>query len=106
MNDRPAAMELLAIARASLVEDVLPSVPEPMRYEMRMIANALAIAERELASQGAADALMPDASAAAARIRTLDLHSTDYAAIETGLRDWVRARLAISNPKLLAKEAG
>jgi hypothetical protein len=105
MDDRPRAIELLAIARATLVDSVLPAMSEPMRYEMKMIANALGIAERELASQEATDALMPDAAGVAARIRTLDLDSTARAEIETGLRTWVRARLAISNPKLLAKEA-
>ena len=41
---------LLAIARATLLEDVLPVVPAGQVYAVRMIANAMAIAARELGS--------------------------------------------------------
>jgi hypothetical protein len=55
MNDRPDATELLEIARRTLLADVLPRLPEDLRYPALMIANAMAIAGREHAA-GDADA--------------------------------------------------
>jgi hypothetical protein len=50
MNDRPDATELLEIARRTLLEDVLPRLPQDLRYSALMIANAMAIAAREHAA--------------------------------------------------------
>ena len=50
MNDIPGAAELLATARATLLDKLLPRVPEELRYDARMIANAMAIAAREHAA--------------------------------------------------------
>ena len=50
MSDIPDATELLAIARSTLLEKLLPSVPEDLRYDALMIANAMAIAAREHAA--------------------------------------------------------
>ena len=50
MSDIPDATELLAIARSTLLEKLLPSVPEDFRYDALMIANAMAIAAREHAA--------------------------------------------------------
>jgi len=47
MSDIPDATELLAIARSTLLEKLLPGVPEDLRYDALMIANAMAIAARE-----------------------------------------------------------
>ena len=47
MNDIPDATELLAIARSTLLDKLLPRVPEELRYDALMIANAMAIAARE-----------------------------------------------------------
>ncbi len=47
MSDIPDATELLAIARSTLLDKLLPRVPEELRYDARMIANAMAIAARE-----------------------------------------------------------
>lgn len=49
MNDRPDARELLEIARNAFTAEVLPAVPETLRYTALMVANAMAIAQRELA---------------------------------------------------------
>ena len=49
MNDKPNAPELLEIARRTLVDGVLPQLPEALRYNALMIANAMAIAARESA---------------------------------------------------------
>lgn len=50
MNDRPDARELLEIARDACSAELLPAVPEALRYTVLMIANAMAIAQRELAA--------------------------------------------------------
>jgi hypothetical protein len=56
MNDRPDATELLEIARRTLLDDVLPRLPDDLRYSALMIANAMAIAAREHAA-GDTDAI-------------------------------------------------
>jgi hypothetical protein len=48
MNDRPNALELIRIASATLASDVLPDAKPEQAYALRMIANALGIAAREL----------------------------------------------------------
>ena len=50
MNDRPDAAELLEIARRTLLDDMLPRLPDDLRYRALMIANAMAIAAREHAA--------------------------------------------------------
>lgn len=40
--------DLLACARELLLSQLLPSLPQPLHYQARMIANALAIAGREI----------------------------------------------------------
>lgn len=50
MNDRPNALELLHIAHQTLAQEILPSAQPEQRYTLRMIANALGIAARELES--------------------------------------------------------
>jgi hypothetical protein len=54
MNDRPDAAELLAIARQTLLDTLLPRLPADQRYTALMIANAMAIASREHAAGDAA----------------------------------------------------
>ena len=65
MNDRPDATELLEIARRTLLYEILPRLPEDLRYSALMIANAIAIAAREHAAGAAA------AEAEFARLRSL-----------------------------------
>jgi len=48
MSDQPPAEELLRRARATLLEELLPALPSELHYPARMIANAMAIAAREL----------------------------------------------------------
>ncbi|NWN91871.1 hypothetical protein HLV39_10255 [Marinobacter adhaerens] len=45
--NHPDAPELLAVARETLMNEIFPSVPEHLRYEVRMIASAMGIAARE-----------------------------------------------------------
>ena len=81
-----------------MLEDLLPLLPEDRRYEARMIANAMAIAARELAVLQPAQ---PDQKPLALAIRE-GRHDDD-----PGLRDRlaaeVLARLAVSNPKAMPK---
>ena len=48
MNDRPDARELLAAARDAFNADILPALPQALRYTGLMIVNAMAIAQREI----------------------------------------------------------
>lgn len=50
MKTQPNAADLLAIARATLLDQLLPALPEELRYDALMIANAIAIASREHAA--------------------------------------------------------
>ncbi|MGH7067246.1 MAG: DUF6285 domain-containing protein [Acetobacteraceae bacterium] len=54
MRDGPGGAVLLGIARAKLLGELLPSLPPEHLYTARMIANAMAIAARELGSDPAA----------------------------------------------------
>lgn len=65
MNDRPDATELLEIARSTLLDELLPRLPDELRYSALMIANAMVIAAREHAAGDAA------ASAELARLHEL-----------------------------------
>jgi hypothetical protein len=94
MTDRPDARQLLEIARAALGADVLPFLPPDKRLAGLMIANALAIAARELA---AAPSAVPGVTVGDMRAGRHDGDSTLYQAL---LAD-ARARTAISNPKYL-----
>ncbi|HEX3065857.1 MAG TPA: hypothetical protein VHQ39_10260, partial [Dongiaceae bacterium] len=95
---QPDGAGLLAEARRSLSEDLLGQLPEPRRYEARMIANAMAIAGRELAA-------LPAASSQAKTLAR-DIREGRYDKDED-LRDrlaaGVLAQLAISNPKVLPR---
>ena len=53
MNDHPNALELIRIAHQTLASDVLPNAKPEHLYALRMIANALGIAIRELESHDA-----------------------------------------------------
>ena len=94
----PDGAALLAEARRLLSEELLSQLPEARRYEARMIANAMAIAGREL---GARTPLADRSRELATAIRA-GQHDSD-----TDLRDRlaadVLARLAISNPKALPR---
>ena len=47
MTDRPDGEDLLEIARSSLLNELLPHLPEAVLLDARMIANAMAVALRE-----------------------------------------------------------
>lgn len=110
--DQPDARGLVEIALKTLREVVLPAVPAEQRFSALMIANALSIAERELAGgagpaeqlkrllgeDGDADTLSRRLCAAIAQGRF-----DGRADLRPVLWEVVRARLAVSNPKYLQR---
>jgi Domain of unknown function (DUF6285) len=56
VRDLPTGPSLLALARDVLVNELLPLLPEEARLDARLVANSMAIAEREaVAVAGPAD---------------------------------------------------
>ena len=126
MNDHPNALELIRIANLTLHHNVLPDAKPEHLYPLRMIANALGIAARELEShdQNSAaevnglNALYADtanSSALHARNRQFarDIRHGKFehdAQQETQLRqhliDIARAKLSASYPKGLQAITG
>jgi hypothetical protein len=47
MPDLPTGQSLLALARDVLLNDLMPLLPEEARLDARLVANSMAIAERE-----------------------------------------------------------
>ena len=130
MNDRPDARDLLEIARHAFAAEVLPVVPEDLRYTALMIANAMAIAQREIAAGDAPlrgefrrlvgllseNAAAPGGSALrdavesynrrlANEIRAGRFDGEKRAAMLKHLRRTTEEKLAVSNPKALVNPA-
>jgi len=124
MRDGPSGAVLLEIARAKLLEEILPRLANEQVYTARMIANAMAIAARELASDPAAAgqetrrriallyrdaglaALPPDLDSEEMERRlAADIRAGRFDAAAQpllALLQWqVRARLLLANPKLV-----
>ena len=126
MNDRPDARELIEIAHDVFVAEVLPAVPDVLRYTVLMIANAMAIAQRELAAGDAPlrdeyrrlSDLLSETTAAlrgealraavetcnrclANEIRAGKFDGDERAAVLEHLRRTTEEKLAVSNPKAL-----
>ena len=116
------AQELLAVARQTLLTEVLPQVSGDTIYQVRMIANAMAIAAREV---GEADRYAEDEQAALANLLEIDVggdatelsqrlcqwidqgyfdHAGEQQRLIAGLRSITVAKLRISNPKLLKQD--
>jgi hypothetical protein len=118
-GDQPAGDALLDAARRLLLDDLLPLLPAERRYEGLMIANAMAIAAREVrdcgaAAEAAAQRLVAfygtaagDDGALLTRRLVADIRAGRFDGEAAGarlvelLRAEVRDRLAISNPKSL-----
>ena len=118
INDEPDARGLMAIALQTFRDAILPVVPSEQRFQALMIANALSTAERELATDNEAveSALAAavggligeggDLEAVAPRLcAAIDGGAFDAPDRQAELRkvlwELTRARLAISNPRLL-----
>ena len=125
MKVEPSAAELLEIARATILSEIAPALPEGQRYCALMAANALAIAGRDLAAPdaGAAElarvaALLPgpgpggdtDALREATAHLAKAIREGRYdegearASLLAHLRRTVRERLAVSNPRALSRD--
>ena len=48
MRERPDGVRLLELARATVLDELLPALPPELTYSARLAANAMAIAAREL----------------------------------------------------------
>ncbi|WP_166362116.1 DUF6285 domain-containing protein [Pseudomonas akapageensis] len=121
MNIRPDASELLEIARQTLLDELLPQLPDSLRYQALMVANAMAIAGRECRDGERADAIealvleslrgeagpaLTDARQAlcsAIRQGCFDSAGSDQERLFSALSTITRAWLSISNPKVLAQ---
>lgn len=119
MNDRPPGDELLGAARRVLLDQLLPLLPEDKVYDTLMIANAMAIAARELTASNPPSVAVNDQFAQfylaagidnpgnnidltrdlASRIRTQRIPAQANHALHALLFDLTCQRLAISNPK-------
>jgi len=93
--DRPTGAELLAEARRLLREEILPGLQGEARFKAAMVANAMGMAERELAARPPV-AEEPEAAALAGAIRA-GRHDEDAALHRRLLRD-AEARTRIANP--------
>lgn len=126
-GEQPDAQELLAIARETLMDELLPALQGEQRYQGLMIANAMAIAMRELAAaavdtQRELDDLRglydhddpPPAEStpeALARLEARLVSDLRQGVLDGGaqyaVRRWLRrrieSRLEVSNPRLLAR---
>jgi hypothetical protein len=124
MKTEPGAADLIEIARAAIVAELVPALPEDRRYTALMAANALAIAARDLAApagdgaeaariaellgdrgpaEGAADPREGSARLAA-RIRDGAFDEGEpRARLLAHLRATTAARLAVSNPRALKR---
>lgn len=117
LQERPAAPELLAIARETLLAELLPRLPEGAVLGARMVANAMAIAARAAAEDRSwttavlermqeltGDAEAPlHAFARAIRAGRFDPGTPRHAEAARLLRDITRARCAVSAPRALAE---
>lgn len=119
MSHQPKAHELLEIARQTLLHDLLPALPNELRYTTLMVANAMAIAARECNAGTQVDAQeseslqkllgkrLPSANAArrelgdAIRAGCYDAPESQRVLLET-LHQITVAKLSISNPKVLS----
>jgi len=129
VNDRPDAGELISISRETFASEVLPALPEKLRYTGLMIANALAIAQRELEAGDAPkhselerlrvflrESPVPLTATAlrstlerykqriAREIRAGRFDGPERIAMFEHLRQTTADKLAVSNPKVLDRE--
>jgi hypothetical protein len=131
MHDRPTVHELLDVIQTFLDTEVVPATSGRTQFLARVSANALRMVDRELGSEeediasawAALDELcgkqeFPDGAAARVaavdermaslceRIRAgeFDEGSDAYRRLLALARDRVRAKLRVSNPRLLASD--
>jgi uncharacterized protein DUF6285 len=128
MHNLPESSDLLLVARKTLLDEIRPMLDESAKYTVAMIANAMAIAARELEAgetpalaalarlnriygveprelhgQALRQALVDQESQLADDIRFghFDAPAEKRRALLDHLRKMVVARLQVSNPKSL-----
>lgn len=94
-TEAPTAQGLLDIARATLLNDIVPGLSGDVRFKALMVANAMAIAHRAIAQGPVADLSI----STAADIRA-GKHDDDLA-VAAALLALTEARCRISAPKAL-----
>ena len=120
MRDQPDAAELLSIARQVLREDVATALSGEQRFNVLMVANAMAMAIREIEQGGQLDAAALSALASLydepdpiaddlSRKLARDIRAGQFddgvkaAELHEILMSDIRRRLAIGNPRYLAE---
>lgn len=88
MSIKPDTQTLLEAARTALVDRVAPSLKGAERYEALLIANAVAIAARELTSRNETEKALDMVSLLGRETARADL---DVGALERELADAIRA---------------
>lgn len=118
MINEPGGDALLDAARKVLMDELLPLLPRAESYQLRMVARAMGIAARELASGAASEAhaagliaqflagaglpdLPADEATLARLIRTGRLPPTAQGQLPVLLAALTRGKLALSNPRFL-----
>ena len=116
MNNRPDGNELLAVARRTLLDELLSLLPPEKTYEALMIAKAMAIAARELERQGGdvsgqqiqrfyqvagLGAIPATERVLADQIRQQAIGRPYHGALHQLLLSLTEVKLAITNPKYL-----
>jgi hypothetical protein len=119
MHDLPHTDDLLAIARDTLLNELLPHLPATQKYGALMVANAMAIASREYRGAAAAEQARRALQCLAPGCAEIVAHDTrardqqlcqdlrngaldaDLAALLPALRADVSSRLQVGNPKYL-----
>lgn len=102
MLEKPDGADLLATAREVVLNELLPALPPEKAFAARMVANAMAIAAREMKADVAALA-QTDLAALAAGIRAgaHDPGTPTHEATLRFLRAHARLRAGVSAPKAL-----
>jgi hypothetical protein len=109
MADHPRGERLLETARELLRTELLPALPADKRHAALMVANAMAIAARELDRRD--DAALDEARAAEARRLCAAIRAGRFdggaaaAPLHARLLADTRSRVEVSNPKYLAPPA-
>jgi hypothetical protein len=112
LHDRPTAVELIEAVRGALGEEILPLLDGREAFQLRVSLRALGIVRRELELAGRHAALRARLLerfglhgerelAAAIRDGRLDGREAELRGV---LREIVRAKLAVANPKYVRQE--
>jgi hypothetical protein len=105
------AEALVAIALDTYTEEIAPELPSAKRYAGAMVANALGIAQRRLASPHPGDALVVSLGAEsleslAEALRSGKVTTASHPELVETLLKYLEAELAITNPKFLERRKG